>query len=216
MTETILESGRALALSRGSLRCFCAALLLVVAARATPRATTQFSSQRSGYHALVTALVDAVDSESAGPSETIAEIAVCPPPNLVAGDIHRTLIRTMWQRSDTFRRQCARIAGTRAVQITVHLGVPRNAGRARAATHVARSGGEIRAEIYLPQFDDAIELLAHELEHVIEQLDGVNLREKTRRAGRTASLIHQDGVYETQRAVHTGRTVAQEVKDGAK
>jgi hypothetical protein len=216
MTETILESGRALALSRGSRRCFCAALLLVVAARATPRATTQLSAQRPAYQALVTAPVDAIDHESAGPSESIAEIAICPPPNLVADDAHRTLIRTMWQRSDTFRRQCARIAGTREVQIAVHLGMPWDAGGARAITRITRSGVGIRAEIYLPQFDDAIELLAHELEHVIEQLDGVNLREKTRRAGRTASVIHQDGVYETHRAVHTGRTVAQEVKDRAK
>jgi hypothetical protein len=215
MTETIPQSGRA-PVSRGSLRCFCAALVLVVAARATPRATTQLSSQRPAYQALVTAPADAIDPELAGRSEPIVETAVCPPPNLVAGDIHRALIRTMWQRSDTFRRQCARIAGARDVQITVHLGLPWNVGRARAATHVARSGVEIRAEIYLPRFNDAIELLAHELEHVIEQLDGVNLREQTRRAGTTTTLIHQDGVYETQRAVHTGRTVAQEVKDRAK
>jgi hypothetical protein len=176
----------------------------------------QLSSQRSSYPALVTALADAVAPEAAGPSASKTELGARPPPNLVVPTSHQALIQTMWERSRTFRHQCARIDDARNWRISVHLGVPWNVGGARAATRIARrSGDRIDAEIYLARIDDPIELIAHELEHIIEQLDGVDLSEWTTRA-RAAATVNGDGGFETQRAIHTGRTVAQEVKDGQK
>jgi hypothetical protein len=58
---------------------------------------------------------------------------------------------------------------------------------------------------------EAIALLAHEIEHVLEQLDNVDL------AGAVAAKVHgasatgRPPVFETRRAVVVGRLVAGEV-----
>jgi hypothetical protein len=173
-------------------------------------------SQRSSYPTLVTAPADAVEPEAAGPSERKTELGAGLPPNLVVPVSHQALIQAMWQQSRTFRHQCARIDDARNWRIRVHVAVPWHAGRVRAATRIThRSGDRIEATIYLARLDDPIELIAHELEHIIEQLDGVDLSDWTTRA-RAAATATRDGEFETQRAIHTGRTVAQEVKDGQK
>ena len=66
------------------------------------------------------------------------------------------------------------------------------------------------AEIDLPVIGLA-ELLAHELEHVIEQMEGVNL---ARLAREYAPLVSRDevGAYETARATAAGRAAAAEVR----
>jgi hypothetical protein len=58
---------------------------------------------------------------------------------------------------------------------------------------------------------DSLEYIAHELEHVLERAEGVDL---PRESGRTGSgvWIAADG-YETQRAIDKGRQVAREVRD---
>jgi hypothetical protein len=158
-----------------------------------------------------------VEPEAAGPSESKTELGAGPPPNLVVPVSHQALIQAMWQRSRTFRHQCARIDHARNWRVSVHLGLPWHGGRVRAVTRIThRSWDRIDAEIYLARVADPIELIAHELEHVIEQLDRVDLSEWTTRARAAARVINRDGVFKTQRAIHTGRTVAQEVKDGQK
>jgi hypothetical protein len=59
--------------------------------------------------------------------------------------------------------------------------------------------------------DNQEELIAHELEHVIEQLDGIDLHAL---ASRPATGVHvcADGAFETTRAVKVGRAVAGEVR----
>ena len=55
-------------------------------------------------------------------------------------------------------------------------------------------------------------MVAHELEHIIEQLDDVDLREKARRARSGVRLIQgNDLVFETLRARRIGRRVLEEV-----
>ena len=55
-------------------------------------------------------------------------------------------------------------------------------------------------------------MVAHELEHIIEQLDEVDLREKARRARSGVRLIQgNDLVFETLRARRIGRRVLEEV-----
>jgi hypothetical protein len=61
-----------------------------------------------------------------------------------------------------------------------------------------------------PRYGSLVELIAHELEHVIEQLDGVDLASQITR-GDTARSPRR-GHYETLRAVTMGRRVAEEVR----
>ena len=65
----------------------------------------------------------------------------------------------------------------------------------------------------IPPVDDHVELIAHELEHVIEQLDDIDLR--------TLAKVPSSGVkrcegreeaYETVRAIRAGRAVSDEVR----
>ena len=54
------------------------------------------------------------------------------------------------------------------------------------------------------------EYLAHEIEHVLEQVDGVDLR-RSARGGLEGVQETQSSVFETARAIAIGRVVAREV-----
>jgi hypothetical protein len=57
----------------------------------------------------------------------------------------------------------------------------------------------------------AIEHLAHELEHVLEQLDDVDLAEAVNNHVHGASASRRAASFETRRAIVVGRLVAREV-----
>ncbi len=118
------------------------------------------------------------------------------------------LMRDMWNRSPTFRRQCARLAGAANGSISIDI---RNQASYvfRAATHIeSRIGGKWHATIAVYLFTDLVELIAHEFEHIIEQLDGIDLVRLQQQgiAGVTEGRQH----FETARAFATGKRVAQE------
>ena len=71
----------------------------------------------------------------------------------------------------------------------------------------------IRARIELPSVTDLTELLAIELERVVEQLEGLDLRALARRRGQGVAEVQQ-GVYETARARAAGLQVYREVYGG--
>lgn len=131
-----------------------------------------------------------------------------PPPNVSAPPAYRALIETMLQQSPTFRRQCARIAaeGYLTVSITPGGGRGTTAGETRV---VRRPDGSRHAEIIIWHQRHLVELIAHEIEHVVEQLDGVDLH--ARAADRTSGVYeNSDNRFETRRAVLIGRRVARE------
>jgi hypothetical protein len=68
--------------------------------------------------------------------------------------------------------------------------------------------GALAAEIEIRSAPELTELLAHEFEHLIEQLDGVDLKALAK-----AGMAHRlaDGAFETARAVAAGQQVAGEV-----
>ena len=68
------------------------------------------------------------------------------------------------------------------------------------------------ASISIEPIGDATVWLAHELEHVIEQVERLRLDEAVRRdRGRVWQSVA--GAFETQRAIHAGRLVATEMRD---
>jgi hypothetical protein len=136
------------------------------------------------------------------------------PSNLIVSEIYRPVVEAMLARSPTFRRQCARIA--RAPQLTVAIvsDPPTALQKSPAMTHIARyEHGRIRATIRVALSTRTVELIAHELEHVLEQLDGVDLEAKARLPASGVHLCDCGDVtaFETTRAVVTGLRVAHEL-----
>ena len=84
------------------------------------------------------------------------------------------------------------------------------ASRCRAFTIVHRRGYAVRAQVHLPPSRSLTELVGHEFEHLIEQIEGLDLKRLARVKG---SGVHEgEGrVFETDRAQMAGRVVADEV-----
>ena len=125
----------------------------------------------------------------------------------------KALVEMMWRKSPIFRRQCARLVEA-SVEIVVSLDFPRNDATANAMTVVTRNPG-LRAHIRLRGADaNGAEYLAHEIEHVLEQLDEVDLRLAVAERVHGAHLVGRRDAFETSRAIAVGRAVAREVMDG--
>lgn len=128
------------------------------------------------------------------------------PSNIEAGMLQTSVIELL-QRSPTFQQQCRRIAATRILRVTLYVGTAIDVG-ALAQTVITRyDAGAIRAEVTLRFSGDYMLLLAHEFEHILEQVEGVDLRDEAAsgRAWRTAS-----GAWETRRAANAGIRARQE------
>jgi hypothetical protein len=130
-----------------------------------------------------------------------------PPSNLKAGRF-QSVVDGMWRDSATFRQQCLRLGAQGGLIVTVTADWPRPEASSRAKTTIMRKGRRMFADIVLQSPYDRIELIAHEIEHVIEQLDGVKLRTTECEGSR-----NPPGVYESCRAVEAGRRVAREVEE---
>jgi hypothetical protein len=132
------------------------------------------------------------------------------PSNLVAPELLKPLLTRIWKQSRTFRRQCARIDAEARLLVHVYAATSFSQSGDRATTHIHRGATGLEAKVYLASRpSDLIELLAHEFEHIIEQLDGLDL---PRLARLTPTTVWARGnqEFETQRAIHTGRLVAAE------
>lgn len=126
----------------------------------------------------------------------------------VPRDLERVLAR-IHDRSPVFRAQCDRIgkAVNLRVKVRIDTAIP---SRCRAFTVVQRRGHEIHADVHLPPSAALTELVGHEFEHLLEQIEGLDLRKLARVKG---SGVHEveGGVFETDRAQGAGRVVAVEV-----
>ena len=143
------------------------------------------------------------------PSHDLAAL----PSNLTVADVYRSVVEEMRLRSPTFRRQCARIAAATSLAVVIEVDPPAMPHQSAAVTHFSRYQlGRMRAVIHVAISDRTPELIAHELEHVLEQLDGVDLAAKARTP---SSGVHaccgSDDAFETSRAIATGQRVAREL-----
>jgi hypothetical protein len=127
---------------------------------------------------------------------------------VVAHDLARVLQR-IYERSATFRMQCERIAAADRLRVTIRIdtAIPR---RCRAYTIVQRRGYDIVADVRLPPGNGLIELIGHEFEHLVEQIEGLDLKRLARVRG--SGVRMQEGeFFETDRAQAAGRLVAAEM-----
>ena len=126
----------------------------------------------------------------------------------VIGEL-RAVAEQAWQDSPTFRDQCRKLAAAGA-RVIVQPASSREMWRAQTRIHRTDDGATIAYARVRPSAD-SVELIAHELEHVIEYLEGIRFLMEAHRG--TSRVKLSGGAYETQRAIDTGRRVAQEVRD---
>ena len=186
--------------------------VLVLSGSASIRA--QESVRQRAYTPLVSAPAHTAEAGHADQPNTIITLGLGPPPNLLVPSSHHKLVRMMWEQSPSFRRQCERIARESMLTVRVHLFAESRAADATTRL-VNRPGSGLEANVYLGQPTRVIELFAHELEHVIERLEGIDVGQVARRLPDQV-WITGDGIYETRRAIHSGRTVASEVTNARK
>lgn len=132
--------------------------------------------------------------------------------NLHIDEPLRAVVARMLENSATFRRQWDAIAHGDRVHVVVFMTAGPIDGTCRAKTTMRKySSGLLLAVVLIPPLGDYAELVAHEFEHVLEQIEGVDLAALAR-SGSRAVKRRADGAYETTRARDAGLAVAAELR----
>jgi hypothetical protein len=137
--------------------------------------------------------------------------SVALPANLSAPRDWVPVLEQMYRGSSTFRAQCVRISDASNLSVSIRLDTAM-LSLCRAFSLITRRQRIIRAEVHLPPTGTMFaELVGHEFEHIVEQVEGIDLRELARVKG---SGVHevQHELFETDRAQRTGRIVGDEVR----
>jgi hypothetical protein len=122
----------------------------------------------------------------------------------------RSVIEKGMEQSETIRRQCDELANAGAVVALEWETATDSLSQAR--TRMGLQGGVVVATVKLPPLGDTIVLMAHELQHVVEQTRGLDLAAEVRRPNSGVWQAYA-GHYETRAAVDVSRKVAQELRD---
>ena len=132
------------------------------------------------------------------------------PSNLAASAVFQATLERMWQLSPTFRRECRRLSAAPRLRVNLLLEdlARRPSSYAARAAMKRQKGVLVSVDIHLTRLGDPVELIAHELEHVIEQLDEIDLEVHV---GSGNVWKRDDGAFETRRAIEVGRRVVHEV-----
>jgi hypothetical protein len=133
------------------------------------------------------------------------------PDSIHITDELRAPLQRMLKTSPTFRRQCRRIADAPHVYVRVRLDwrIDPHLYRARSTIHRSQVGPLI-ALVDIGVHGNTVELIAHEFEHLVEQIEGVRLTELSEHTA-CAWRSHAE-MFETARAIRAGRTVMDEVR----
>jgi hypothetical protein len=133
------------------------------------------------------------------------------PGNIAVAPHLLPLVEAMLRDSSGFRRQALRIANASDLTVSIRT-IPDQLPGARARTRFSTdASGRRRAVVVLVTGADPAELIAHDLEHIIEQLDGIDLAARAKHPG---SGIRRcaGGAFETERAIQAGRAIAEEMQ----
>lgn len=126
--------------------------------------------------------------------------------------VQRPLLQAVergWKHSATFRRQCTALADRKAIAI-LEPGAEESGFSARTRIGVSEDGVLI-GRVMVPLNTETMEHIAHELEHILERAEGVDLAGESRRKG--SGIWRGRYGFETQRAIDAGRQVAREVRE---
>ena len=125
----------------------------------------------------------------------------------------RDAVASLLARSPTLRAQCEKIAAAPKTYVTVEYRVGPFSAQTRARSTARRfPSGLLMVDVEIPPASQEFaELLAHELEHVTEFIEGVDFKAL---AQSTDSGIVQCGIagsFESVRAQQAGRAAAAEI-----
>jgi len=124
----------------------------------------------------------------------------------------RSEVDDLLRRSPTFRAQYQRIAEAGSVVIGVHSDIRLCQTDYRARTTFRRyQSGLIVADVSIGPGSNRGEWMAHEFEHILEQLDGHDLPQLARDHAKDVWYSGSD-VIETDRAIRAGRAVHDELR----
>ena len=146
--------------------------------------------------------------------QTVQRLAL--PPNIQGDRELRQAIEQLLGRSRTLRTQVARIGEAARVHVWITI-EPRVATADTRARSVVRrfDSGYLDVEIEIPPASaDFVELLAHELEHVTEFIDGIDLPTLARTRNGHVVQRRSDGAIESDRAHAAGLAAAAEAPMG--
>jgi hypothetical protein len=136
------------------------------------------------------------------------------PRNIVVPHSLTGLAVEMLEGSRTFRRQCERLGMHRQLHVRITLDLEtRWSGRrvCDAKGKITRyQFGRVEADVRLLTVRNVESLIAHELEHVREYVEGVNFLATSIQHPRRVWLT-PEGHYETTRAIDVGDQVADEL-----
>jgi hypothetical protein len=125
----------------------------------------------------------------------------------------RAIVGQMWATSPTFHKQCLQIESAGAIQVQLRI----DPALANSPSHYAAcelrlySDGAIVARVSVAPMR-LPELIAHEMEHVCERLDGIRIEREARNRERGYYVFDpMRPRYESERAIRVGRQVMAEM-----
>jgi hypothetical protein len=131
------------------------------------------------------------------------------PANLTVPGTLRPLLEEVLRRSPTFRQQVSKLRGAPHVKMAIRYSDVSSWHVLRAESTVSRyEWGAMQVDTQLYTARDVVEVIAHELEHVCEQIEGLDVRQLSHRRNTGVYAVGQH--FETRRAVLIGRQVARE------
>lgn len=159
---------------------------------------------------LVASLLLLVDSRAASAADTIVL------PHAVntvqIQSVLRSSIDDMLRVSPTFRSQYQRIAESQRIVVGVSIDAHLVQGSYRARSIIRRyTTGLLVVDVAVAPGPQQAEWIAHEFEHIIEQLEGKDLRALVAAHARDV-WISSETMIETKRAMRAGQMVLDEMR----
>ena len=122
----------------------------------------------------------------------------------------RPVVRDMLRRSDDFRRQCTYLAARPRVYVRVLLSAVELPIGISARTVIQRmTAGPLMAMVTIGRRVNSAEWIAHEIEHVIEQAEGLRAKDFQ---NHTVGWPSGEHTFETERAIEVGRSVRDQMR----
>lgn len=147
-------------------------------------------------------------------STSISNVPIGFPKNIVVEAELRPVVAQLWAGSPTFRAQCLKIGEQKLYRVAIVHDAALNLNRNCRAQCVLRvyTTGFVTARVMLPHNSHALmELIPHELEHIVEHIEGIDVKRDATRPG-SGAYDAGAGRVETLRAVRVGRQARQELQ----
>ena len=157
---------------------------------------------------------------AANPCRTVTPVIRAAPPgeSIVVASFFERELSQLLESSATLRSQYDRITSTSRVRVRVEPWPWKSADWMARATITRSASGMLDAHVQIPTplraFEYA-EMLAHEFEHILEQIEGVDLAVLAADPGHGVSRT-VGGAFETTRAQRAGQAAAKEVAQAAR